>query len=626
VPTIRIPRRALPAGVLASLVVACLLLVAERVDAQSYPVCGGRSNGTVCQTPICGSVPAGVECLLPLCGTLPPGTPLGAPCVFGEFLPACSSVSADTSCRPDENLECGLVPDGYPCLGIANPERPSCSGNLPIDTWCETAGGEECRVVSPGQVACLVVGGAVTCTGPAQIVQECIAGTGAGSSPLLRNLTDDAIAGVLRDHQLPPSDAPLVMGYARDSVRAYLFAELLNVIVKDQHSPAEDAVVAFYTQKVQDLRVRQAQRSEAEYAKFAANPCVYAPPPGFTWPIPANCVPGSLATLFANLTHPTMKEFISYGIDGVTQEEIVGDLEALNIAARTSAAITYGTTIVIAAGLAFAAFALVAFTSIGTAVAAVITPYALVAYGLTGVAAGIGAAAASVAAVVLAVVLLIVGTVVESINYKHYDEFVADITTLAERLAVVDLRAAVETQRGMSDLFHVYVKSTQPDWPAESAPPAPSLDDPLFHVRHESGAHVAITPSIHLFTASWGQGRVLSLSTSLHGGWFRTTTLAIDDHAVPRQATSLSLGITIVDWDGKVGTAWRRGDQFVIRYVGPNNQPLDPIVTDELRFLDLGASKLSARIVHRLETRPPPPSRAGSELDRHAPRDETRGP
>lgn len=618
-PTIRNPRRCLPAGVLVvSLVVAGLLFFAERVDAQSYPVCGGRSNGTVCQTPICGSVPAGAACLLPLCGTLPPGTPFGAPCVFGEFLPACSSVSASTPCRPDETLECGLVPDGYPCLGTPNPERPSCSDDLPIDTWCETAGGEECRVVGPGQVACVVEGGTITCTGPAQIVQECIAGIGV--------LTDNAVAGVLRDHQLPASDASRVMGHARDSVRAYLFAELLNVIVKNPRSAAEDALVAFYRQKVQDLRVRQAERSQAEYAKFAANPCGYVPPPGFTWSIPANCVPGSLATLFANLSHPTMKEFISYGIDGVTQEDIVGDLEALNIASRTSAAIHFGTAIVIAGGLAVAAFALIAFTSIGTAVAAVITPYAIVAYGLTGVAAGLGAAAASVAAVVFAIVLFIVGTVVTGINYHNYDEFVADITTLTERLAVVDLRAAVETERGMSDLFHVYVKSTQPDWPAESAPPAPGLDDPLFHVRHESGAHVAITPSIHLFTAPWGQGRVLSFSTSLHGGWFRTTTVAIDDFGVSRQATSLSLGITIVDWDGKVGTAWRRGDQFVIRFVGPNNQPLDPIVTDELRFLDLAGNKLSARIVHRLENRPPPPSRAGSELDRHASRDETRGP
>jgi hypothetical protein len=44
---------------------------------------------------------------------------------------------------------------------------------------------------------------------------------------LFKDLTS-AVASVVRDHRLPDVDAPLVMHYARDSVRAYLLAELLN--------------------------------------------------------------------------------------------------------------------------------------------------------------------------------------------------------------------------------------------------------------------------------------------------------------------------------------------------------------------------------------------------------------
>jgi hypothetical protein len=596
---------------------AIVLLLTETAHAQSYPLCGGRPGGTVCQTPTCGSVSAGTECLLPLCGTLPPGTPLGAPCIFGEFLPACGSVSTDTPCRPTSEIDCGLVPPGYPCFGNSLPAPPACSPTLPVDTWCNNAEGNGCRVVSTGQYACVVDQGQTQCVGSGQIVQDCIAGTGPGGSPLFRKLTDDAVAGVLRDHQLPQSDASLVMGFARDSVRAYLFAELLNVIVKASRSPEEDAIVAFYTQNVQALRVRQAQRSEDEYAKFAANPCGYVPPPGFTWPIPPNCARGSLATLFANLSHPTMTEFIAYGVDGVVQEEIAADLEAFHIAANMSAAVHFGAAVAIATGLAVGAFLLVtAATSVGVAVAATLAPHCIVALGVVG---AVASGAAAVAAVVFAIVLFIVGTVTISVNYNDYDKFVEDVTTLTERLAVVDLRTAIETKRGMADLFHVYVKSTQPDWPSDNAPPAPAFGDPLFSVRDAGGAHVALTPTIHLATAPWGQGRVLTYSTSLHGGWFRTTTAAVDPYGLQKQTTSLSLGITFVDWDGKVGTAWRRDSQFVLVYTDAEGNALAPIVADELKFVDPGGGQSVASIVHRFDARPSPPRRAAPSLQ-----DETR--
>jgi hypothetical protein len=616
--TIHAPKRCGRAAIVILTIAVSLLAVSEAVHAQSYPLCGGRSAGTVCQTPICGSVPAGTACLLPLCGSLPPGNIFNRPpCEEGETLPACSSASVDTPCQPDNEIACGLVPPGYLCLVVegGGPTEPICSAEMPIDTFCLDPQGNDCRVVSPGQYSCWVSGifGEIECTGAGQIVQECIAGTGAGASPLFRKLTDDAIAGVLRDHQLPAEDAPLVMGNARDSVRAYLFAELLNVIQKNPRSPEEDEIVAFYAGKVRDLRVRQAQISEDEYARFAANPCAYVPPPGFTYAIPSNCAVGTLATLFANLSHPTLKEFKEYGIATVTGQEITGDLEALGIASATRDAILFGVGVTVIAGvLAGTVFIVLTATALGTTIAAALTPYALVAWTVVATAAaGAGVAIAAVAASVFAIVLLIVGIIVVSVQFSEYDKFVADVTSLVEQAqAVPDLRAAVQTERGMMDLYHVYVKSTQPDWRSTEAPPAPSLDDPLFELVTDTGAHLGFTRSILPFFAQWGQGRVLSFSTNLHGGWFRPTVVALDESNIPRQTTSLSLAITFVNWDGQVATAWRRGTQFLIGRSGPDGLPVQPVETDELQFLDLTQGKLSARIVQL--RRPPPPGRATS--------------
>jgi hypothetical protein len=263
--------------------------------------------------------------------------------------------------------------------------------------------------------------------------------------------------------------------------------------------------------------------------------------------------------------------------------------------------------------LAGTVFIVLTATTLGTTIAAALTPWAVVAWTATGIAAGAGAAIAAVAASVFAIVLLIVGTIVVSVQYIQYDEFVADVTSLVEQAqAVPDLRAAVQTEQGMMDLYHVYVKSTQPDWRSTEAPPAPSLDDPLFELVTDTGAHLGFTRSILPSFAQWGQGRVLFFSTDLHGGWFRPTVVALDASNIPRRTTSLSLAITFVNWDGQVATAWRRGTQFLIGRSGPDGLPVAPILTDELQYLDLGGGKLSARIVHRFDSRPPPPGRGTS--------------
>jgi hypothetical protein len=577
--------------------------------ALDYPVCGGRPGGNVCQLPVCGSVPAGVTCLRPFCGQ---GEPLGTPCESApETLPVCSSVSGSTPCQPDEILECGVAPPGYHCFGTPPIEEPSCGPGLAVDTFCQSDDGNLCRVVAEGQFSCLVVG---RCTGPDHIVQECHAFAPDPLGALFAELRDRSVAAVLENHQLPASDAPRVMTHARDSVRAHLFVELLSVIQKETRSPVEEALVKFYADKVVDLRVRQAQASEAEYQKFAANPCAYVPPAGYTFEKPTNCAT-ALSRLWETFEHPSLKEFISYGITTVSEDEIIADAEALRIASATREGVLFGVSLWVAGVIAASVWAILTLTTIGASLAAAIAPFAVVPFtvgALAGVAAGVASVVVAAAGAVFAILLLIVGTTFAVIDYVEYNDFVAHITTLAERVnANPDLREAVKTERGMADLYHVFVKSTQPDWPPEGAVPAPGPRDPQFRVA----VHDPATGALHdtgvrstlLLSTAWGKGQVLQHTVGLHRGWFRSTTLVAPPNSPPQQVIALSLGIPIVDWEGKVATAWRRGDTFVVTRSDANGKPLEPVVSEALQFLGPTGAKLSARIV--AERPPPAPTR-----------------
>jgi hypothetical protein len=580
--------------------------------AVGYPLCGGRAAGTVCQQSLCGTVPAGVECLLPLCGTLPPGTPFGAPCVDAVGLPACSTVPADTLCQPDNETECGLVPEGYPCLRVGDPiPDPPCGPGLAVDTFCQADDGNSCRVVAEGQFACLVVG---RCTGPDHIVQACQAFGPDALGALFTELRDRAVAGVLENHQLPASDAPRVMTHARDSVRAHLFVELLNVIQKEARSPAEEALVKFYADKVVDLRARQAQASEAEYQKFAASPCAYTPPTGYTFEKPTNCAT-ALSRLWETFEHPSLKEFISYGITMVSEDEIIADAEALRIAAGTREGVLFGASLAVAGIIAASVYVVLFGTAIGASLAAAIAPFAVVPFtigALAGVAAGVGTVLIAVAGAVFAILLLIVGTTFAVIDYVEYDAFVNHVTSLTEGVNPnPDLRVDVKTERGMADLYHVFVKSTQPDWPAEGAVPASGPRDPQFRISVYDPAtgtlHGGGVASTLLLSTIWGKGQVLQQTVGLHRGWFRSAMLVATGNGPPQGVTTLSLGITIVDWEGKTATAWRRGDTFVVTRSDANGKPLTPVVSEELQFLAPTGAKFSARIV--AERPPPAPTR-----------------
>ena len=194
----------------------------------------------------------------------------------------------------------------------------------------------------------------------------------------------------------------------------------------------------------------------------------------------------------------------------------------------------------------------------------------------------------------------IIGSVIAIIQVVDYQDMVSKVEGLVgEAQATPDLRAEIGTERGMIDFHHIYIKSTQPDFPSSSAP-APAADDPWFRVTLEDGNLVEISQSIQLKVGDANQTNglsVLGLVTRLHGGWFVPTTTYLDDANSEVEEESLSLSIPFLDWNGDLITAWRSGDTFVIPQVAADGTIGDSFVTEELNYLDENGARRSASIL-----------------------------
>jgi hypothetical protein len=241
--------------------------------------------------------------------------------------------------------------------------------------------------------------------------------------------------------------------------------------------------------------------------------------------------------------------------------------------------------------------------------------------GVVGALTGLASAVAGVAAAVFAVILAIVGSIFAIIHYVNYQDFVDDVTALVEQAqaTVPNLRAEVNSERGMIDFTQVYVKSNQPEWHDDSPPPAASATDPRFRVCDEtcSSASVQVTPTIHL-SVDDGKGLpVVALEARLHGGWYVQKITYLNEASPPQPVVNerLTLGISFVDWEGNAGVAWRRGSQFVIPKVNTDGSTGESIASHELRYIDANGTKRIATVV----TDETPPSISstvtGTQLD-----------
>ena len=200
-------------------------------------------------------------------------------------------------------------------------------------------------------------------------------------------------------------------------------------------------------------------------------------PEGFTYdpnsPLCAQDPIPSLNILLDNVSPPKFEDFIAYGV-----------AEARNaVRDPASAAISLGTaraTQSLAATGEVQGAAAIAGVTLAVVVAA--------AQGVTAAAVAAGIAviiAAPVVVVILAIIALIVQTFFIVTEGEIPDKLQAALER-AQSSPAPNLTELVETDEGKQDLFLVFIRSTLPDFPGLSAPPAvPS--DPVFRVTGEHG-------------------------------------------------------------------------------------------------------------------------------------------
>ncbi len=489
-------------------------------------------------------------------------------------------------------------------------------------TWCFT------RAPLPGELLCSGAGLA-SCPAPSTLpdanacaAEAPLSGTGRVlqqvTSPTARWAADEltlaATQAVLDVHELPGSDRDLVLSYARGSVRAHLFAELIALIQKPaaERTAEEEDLLGYYRFALGDLHRRQAEFSEVEYAAYVATgECLYVPPEGFTFEYPASCVV-PLPIPPPSPAHPSVEEFQAYGYAHVAGE-LVEDGEAFAVSGAAAKAIAFGIAAVAAIAISTGVFFAVLFTGIGATIITAVFPFTFVPVWLlvTGTViggSGVGVLALGIAGPVGFAILAIVGSIFAIIDVVEYDEFVSEVTSLVENVDYdPDLTVEIETDRGMSELYHVFIQSSLPEQQPSAALPSPSASDPKFVVLDEFGdllgVHDTISPSYGEETGDLAVSQVVGR----RGGWFASTitTTAPLPTEFEQVVEGLALSFSFVDWAGRSKEAWAIGTGFVL--VDPEDVENDTLdqseAVDELQYLDADGEKRIVRIV--LDATPP---------------------
>ena len=417
-----------------------------------------------------------------------------------------------------------------------------------------------------------------------------------------------AVDQVLDLHLLPESDRGKVMGYARDSVRAVLFADLLGIIDQpDPRTEVEQGLVDVYAELVRQKRLIAAEFALSEYERWELVVCDnngfgYVPPLGFTYPSQGGAC-GGIGGLFAGPIPPSSEEFIAYGT-AHAYDRLSTDAQTVAVAARTARAAGLAGAVV-GAGAAGVATALVVFnTALGPILVQALFPYALWSTwvptaAMSGSSIAGGVVVSSVAAIgfVISVVILAIAiSVLQGIAVFEAEQIPGELQARVEAAQVApDLRASIQTPEGLQELYAVFIESTMPDYPATEPPPAPVGSDPRFRVQDETGQHLGVFPVIKLHSPSQPGNWQMRLS----GGWFVPTYT--DDGTASEE---LTLDVTYFDWEGTQRVAWRRGDQFVITNPDATGPDDAGEIVDEIRYKDWDGNKRIASITAGDETPP----------------------
>lgn len=270
-----------------------------------------------------------------------------------------------------------------------------------------------------------------------------------------------AVLEVLQTHSLPSSDAAAVKGWARNAVRAQMWADLTRLIKKDPASrtAVENDVYTWFRGVVQQQNIRAALATRAEYLKYSgrtlddyltngADPlnfngetkesssggyCLYRPPTPYQNEFNASgdqscfTAPGIPVGFLA--PSPTYDQFVKYG-QYIANSTLISSQDDFNRTSFEVAAVLSG-GVAMAIGLIGVPLAVSLTSGIagsvttGAAIFRAVFPFAA-----RGVALGVGVAAGAVAAVVGTVILAIVTIVLASIQIAEAVDLPVKIGTL----------------------------------------------------------------------------------------------------------------------------------------------------------------------------------------------------
>lgn len=417
-----------------------------------------------------------------------------------------------------------------------------------------------------------------------RVVQGCDLRS-AGMAELERQAIDD----LLKMHQIPAVDAAKIVAWERDTVRALLFAKLIDMIEKEpaERTATEQAIVNEMAEIVQGRRVAAAQFSIDKYNQWLLDPCAFVEPVetdyqrddvfcsgnpnGTIWS--GGPIPPSITNLLTYGQHHIYEDF---GNDGPAFEPASALATSLGLLAGAVAAGIAGLAGTVIGGSLTINSALIAALHpfLVEAVLASSNPAAITAVGTVG-----GASVGSALAIVVIAVVLVIVRIIQVVAQEQIPVQLNEALTKAQ--AGVDLSQLIQSKEGKTEIFAAFLLETLPDYTSNYPVPGVQETDPMFVLTDAAGN---VTRSQTLNYQCWNPtecGSDLNHTARLNGGWFVSQKGAGGD-------ARMTLGIDYIDWNGDGWTAWRVGEREFLhtRTKGDSSpgEPVEPFTSNEIKF------------------------------------------
>ena len=463
---------------------------------------------------------------------------------------------------------------------------------------------------------------------------------------------------VLANHSLPESDFNAVRGWARNEVRAQMWANLVAMMAKDPASLTADEqkVYAWFQGIVRERNIAVAEASINEYLRYSgyaldnytqngADPlnynhidknqatggyCVYrAPEPyaaEYTGYNDQSCFTPSTNSLNFLAPAPTYEQFVKYGQYQVDKPKTATAEFALT-ASEVGASLATGTALA-AAGIAVP----IAATLGGSIWPAFLAPFleTVFPFALRGGVVALSVAAGSVAAIVGTVILFVVVTVLASIQIDERVQLPIKLQTLLDSArnnpvflhnqVIDDQTRANDTTKSEDERkpkfipghYAAFLGATLPEADAEPCSGGLVISgDEYAPGCINSPAPAAIVASDPMFSVT-DEGSTESilqrtiavldpqsgeyLTRASGNGWFV--------HQRPNMgiAPTQSLELNYRDWAGEPWRAERiydepNGNRFVVVPLGEDVSPADGLVTDTINLTKSDGTHASVRLV-----------------------------